>query len=259
MCWWLYNCEYTENRWIVHIKFWIVCYMSEISIKKSYWLPSLPLVPTLTLLFIEHLVPILQMRKLRPQEVIKLSRIINSQEMAELEIQVVWCSPNSAGKEEDHEHRTVCTHVVCTLSKAFRKHFLIYSPQHPERKVLGSQFKKRGPGGSGWLSNLLKHACVKREKVEIPVQGCFSSGVSSLPCSDLSLSLALNELIINTGPGGASGNIRPDHSCLKGQIQAGVHMVFKCLTPPKPQLCSLDEVFNVRKMGDGSECAVRVG
>lgn len=79
------------------------------------------------------------------------------------------------------------------------------------------------PFPSDLLSSLAQgHASVKRERVEIPIQGCFSSGVSfPLPQSELSLSLALHELVINAGPGAANGTIRPDHSCPKGQVQVG--------------------------------------
>lgn len=65
------------------------------------------------------------------QEVIELSRAVNSHETAELEIQVLWCSPNPAGNEKNHEHRIAYIYVVSTSGQALCKHPLIYSYQQP--------------------------------------------------------------------------------------------------------------------------------
>lgn len=60
------------------------------------------------------------------QEVIKPSRVINSHEMAELEIKVAWYSPTLQVLSKIMNIDSVaCICVVSTVGQALCKHFLI--------------------------------------------------------------------------------------------------------------------------------------
>lgn len=121
MCWWLYNSVNVLKTIELH------------TLKYDVWLKSqfknilIPIVAfgANTNPMPEYLNPILWMRKLRPQEGIGLSRIINTHEMAELKIQEVWCPSNFAGNKKDHENRWAHIYVVSTVCQALCKHFLI--------------------------------------------------------------------------------------------------------------------------------------
>lgn len=169
------------------------------------------------------------------QEVIKPSRVINSHEMAELEIKVAWYSPTLQVMSKIMNIDYVAyIYVVSTVGQALCKHFLISSSQQPWKKLLGSSLEKRGLD-SDLLSSLAQgHASVKRERVEIPIQGCVSSGVSFLlPQSELSLSLALHELVINTGPGAPTGPSGLIIHVRRAKFRLGTHGL-QMSKPPNP-------------------------
>lgn len=79
-------------------------------------------------------------------------------------MQVVWCSPSSAVMSKIINTGLLVPMWCLPPARPFAN-ILSFTPlSSPERKILRSQFKKRGLGGSDWLSDLLKDMALSRER-----------------------------------------------------------------------------------------------
>lgn len=139
--------------------------------------------------------------------------------------------------------------------------FSFTSLNSPESKILGSHFKKRGLGGSDWLSDLLKDTSLLREgsgnsEPSLSARGLFPSPTLRTHFPWLSMSWSPTPALQQ--PAGTS-NLTLHVWRAKFRLEYKRLEMSNLSPTPSTKCVAWVKSSTLKKMRDGSKCKVRLG